>query len=181
VSEIPENQRGKVNHFDIIKIDKIKIVGDNPNVMTALELQSLQHSIEKFDMLQPILIDQDNNLINGHKRYEACKALGYTTIPVIRTKVDDEIQRLLMIQAFNKIHGKHDDDLDKKIYAMVLQNNQDNMLDLVALTMQEDENRIYEMLNPKSESEYNKTRTSEKQSKKSKDVTCPNCEHQFTI
>ena len=49
-------------------------------------LESLKESIKKNGLLQPIIINEDNELIAGSRRLAACKALGMPTISAhIRT------------------------------------------------------------------------------------------------
>jgi ParB-like chromosome segregation protein Spo0J len=43
---------------------------------------SLADSIRDLGLLQPIGVDADNRLIFGHRRLEACRSLGWTSIPV---------------------------------------------------------------------------------------------------
>lgn len=47
------------------------------------DLTELMESIEKLGLLQPPVITTDNKLIAGHRRIEACRALGKVAIPVI--------------------------------------------------------------------------------------------------
>jgi ParB family chromosome partitioning protein len=46
------------------------------------DLQGLAESIQEFGLLRPVLITADNRLIAGRRRLEACKLLGWKTIPV---------------------------------------------------------------------------------------------------
>jgi ParB family chromosome partitioning protein len=46
------------------------------------DIQELAESIREFGLLRPILITPDNRLIAGRRRLEACKVLGWETIPV---------------------------------------------------------------------------------------------------
>jgi ParB family chromosome partitioning protein len=47
------------------------------------DLQELAASIREFGLLRPVLITRDGRLIAGRRRLEACKLLGWETIPVI--------------------------------------------------------------------------------------------------
>ena len=47
------------------------------------DLQGLAESIREFGLLRPVLITRDGRLIAGRRRLEACKRLGWETIPVI--------------------------------------------------------------------------------------------------
>ena len=46
------------------------------------DLQGLAKSIREFGLLRPVLITPDDRLIAGRRRLEACKLLGWETIPV---------------------------------------------------------------------------------------------------
>ena len=46
------------------------------------DLQGLAGSIREFGLLRPVLITADGRLIAGRRRLEACKLLGWETIPV---------------------------------------------------------------------------------------------------
>jgi ParB family chromosome partitioning protein len=46
------------------------------------DIPGLSESIREFGLLRPLLITPDNRLIAGRRRLEACKLLGWETIPV---------------------------------------------------------------------------------------------------
>jgi ParB family chromosome partitioning protein len=46
------------------------------------DLQGLAESIREFGLLRPVLITPEDRLIAGRRRLEACKLLGWKTIPV---------------------------------------------------------------------------------------------------
>ena len=46
------------------------------------DLTSLKNSIKELGLLQPIVIDENNNLIAGFRRLQACKELGKIDIDV---------------------------------------------------------------------------------------------------
>jgi ParB family chromosome partitioning protein len=46
------------------------------------DIPGLAASIRELRLLRPVLITPDNRLIAGRRRLEACKLLGWTTIPV---------------------------------------------------------------------------------------------------
>jgi len=48
------------------------------------DIVDLAASIKRLGLLQPILVDQNNVLLAGFRRYTACKTLGWTEIPVHR-------------------------------------------------------------------------------------------------
>jgi ParB family chromosome partitioning protein len=46
------------------------------------DIPGLAASIREFRLLRPVLITSDGRLVAGRRRLEACKLLGWTTIPV---------------------------------------------------------------------------------------------------
>ncbi|XZR29076.1 ParB N-terminal domain-containing protein, partial [Streptococcus canis] len=49
-------------------------------------IDQIKESIKTFGNNDPIAIDENNVIIEGHGRYLALKALGYNQVPVIRLK-----------------------------------------------------------------------------------------------
>lgn len=49
-------------------------------------VDQIKRSIEQFGNIDPIAIDENNMILEGHGRYLALKALGMTEVPVIRIK-----------------------------------------------------------------------------------------------
>ena len=65
------------------------------------KFEELKSSIDQNGILVPIIIRKNSNtqyeIISGHNRVQACKELGYTTIPAIVKNVDDDEANLIMI------------------------------------------------------------------------------------
>ena len=59
----------------------------NAKVHDETQVANVAKSIEEFGMVQPIVVDGDNNIIIGHCRALACKRLGLKNVPVV--KMDD--------------------------------------------------------------------------------------------
>ncbi len=78
----------KVRVTDIILTNRIrKFTGD---------LDGLRESIRNVGLLNPILIDMDNHLIAGYRRYEAIKQLGWEYIEVRILDIRSKRQRILI-------------------------------------------------------------------------------------
>jgi len=78
----------KVRVTDIILTNRIrKATGD---------LDGLRESIRNVGLLNPILIDMDNHLIAGYRRYEAIKQLGWEYIEVRILDIRSKRQRILI-------------------------------------------------------------------------------------
>lgn len=67
-----------------IKLEDIKI---NPyqarKFFPKSSLASLADSIKRYGVLQPVIVNQYNELISGERRFRACKLLNMQTIPAI--------------------------------------------------------------------------------------------------
>lgn len=48
------------------------------------QIENVAESIRQFGMIQPIVVDADNNIIIGHCRTLACKRIGIKKVPVVR-------------------------------------------------------------------------------------------------
>ena len=65
----------------IEKIRKVRNIRDD-----STEIDDLKSSIKEHGLLQPIIVSRNGSgyeLVVGHRRYNACKALGWKTIPAI--------------------------------------------------------------------------------------------------
>ena len=61
------------------------------------DLRSLEKSIRELGLLFPVLVNKDNVLIAGFRRLEACRRLGWKSIPVFRMDVEEHSLRALDI------------------------------------------------------------------------------------
>ena len=70
-----------------LPIDQIDLSPDNVRkTKVGVGLEELKASIQKIGLIQPIIVMRSGDrykLIVGQRRWEACKALGKTTIPAL--------------------------------------------------------------------------------------------------
>ena len=62
--------------------------------MPADQMRALVGSIERFGIVDPIIVNQSNLVIGGHQRVDAGKTLGLKELPVIRVKVNERETQL---------------------------------------------------------------------------------------
>ena len=67
-------------------------------------------------------------------------------IMAVQKFVKDKKERQLIIQALNKIHGSHDPELDASIFYNQLLEDENNMLSLLAVTVEEDARNIEKLV-----------------------------------
>ena len=85
-----------------VKINAIRVGG---RIRKHLgDLSELEDSMSRVGLLQPILVDQKNRLIAGHRRLLAAKSLGWDTIEAHLIEVDHESQRLRIELEENTTH-----------------------------------------------------------------------------
>lgn len=94
--------------IDDLQIIKLNIDDLTPYVKNAKkhpksQVKHIANSIETFGMCDPIGIWGENNVIvEGHGRVEACKMLGMTEVPCIRLDHLTDEQRRAYVHAHNK-------------------------------------------------------------------------------
>jgi len=89
--------------IEYIDIAKIKEYENNAKEHPQEQVQQIADSIEEFGFNDPVAIDEDNIIIEGHGRYLASKILGLKSIPIIRLKHLSETQKRAYILAHNKL------------------------------------------------------------------------------
>ena len=77
-----------------VNVNKIT-VGDRVR-KAETDLATLQQSLQRVGMLQPIVCDSQLNLVAGGRRLAAARQLGWKTVPVVKVKsLDDAILALV--------------------------------------------------------------------------------------
>ena len=65
-----------------IDIKKIKPNPTNDEIYTSTDLSTLKQSLERNGQLEPIVINKQNLIISGHRRYFSAVQLGWKEIEV---------------------------------------------------------------------------------------------------
>lgn len=73
-----------------VNIDEIKPYEHNAKLHPKEQIEQIKNSIVEFGNNDPIAIDLDNVIIEGHGRYEALKELGYKEVEVIVLDLNEE-------------------------------------------------------------------------------------------
>lgn len=93
-------------------LSEIVPYGNNVKKHPKYQIEQIKESIETFGNNDPIAIDENNVIIEGHGRYLALQELGYDEVPVIRLKHLSENQKRAYILAHNKITLNTDFDME---------------------------------------------------------------------
>jgi DNA modification methylase len=84
-------------------IDRIIPYANNANHHSHRQIRKLQQSLRQFGWTNPLLIDEQGNLICGHGRLQAAKLNGQTEVPVIILDKMSEADRRAYIIADNRL------------------------------------------------------------------------------
>ena len=82
----------------------------NPRQLTKEQYQNLKDSIQRFGLVDPIIINKDNTVIGGHQRLKICKELKHIEIDCVVLDLSKEEERELNIR-LNKNSGEFDIDI----------------------------------------------------------------------
>ena len=100
-----------------VELSKLKPAEYNPRQITKKQVKDLKESIEKFGIVDPLIINSDNTIIGGHQRFailnEASKRVDWEyppKVPCVILDLSKEQERELNIR-LNKSGGDWDFDL----------------------------------------------------------------------
>ena len=99
-----------------INIDKIRMYDNNAKEHPNWQIEQIKNSIQEFGFNDPIAIDENNIIIEGHGRYLALKELDYKEIEVIRLKHLSEEQKTAYMIAHNKLTMNTEFDIEALKY-----------------------------------------------------------------
>jgi len=85
----------------MLTLDTLKHHPVNREIYNLSSIDELVESIKKVGLLQPLTIDQYNQVVSGNRRFEAVKRLGWKKVEVNRISVKNGDDVLLLIH-FNK-------------------------------------------------------------------------------
>ena len=71
-------------YIEKINIENIKPYEKNAKLHPQEQIEQIKKSILEFGNNDPLAIDENNIIIEGHGRYEALKQLGYKELECIR-------------------------------------------------------------------------------------------------
>jgi len=93
-----------------VKISELKQAEYNPRRLTTKQYSDLKASLDKFGLVDPIIINSDNTVIGGHQRLKIVRELGASEVPTVRVNLSKEDERELNIR-LNKNTAEWDMDL----------------------------------------------------------------------
>lgn len=89
--------------IEMVELAKIKQYGNNAKLHPESQIKQIAKSIEEFGFNDPIAIDENNTIIEGHGRYLAAMLLKMDKIPAIKLSHLSEAKRKAYILIHNNL------------------------------------------------------------------------------
>ena len=153
-----------------VKIEEIKLYENNAKIHPEWQVEQIKNSIIEFGFNDPIAIDENNVIIEGHGRYLALKELNYTEVEIIKLDHLTENKKNAYILAHNKLTLNTAFDTDILKYELNKLRTEDFDLRLTGF-----ENYEIEELLSEDEADMSDFFTDENNEANAKPKTCPHC------
>lgn len=107
------NQEQQKLQVRYLPVEKIKRYEGNPRLHSPKQVAQIRKSIESFGFLNPILLDENCEIIAGHGRLEAALQAGMKEVPTILLEHLTEVQKKAYRLADNKLTELGEWDVEK--------------------------------------------------------------------
>src|SRR3954471_2127055 len=105
--------------IETLPLNALRPYARNSRTHSRSQVKQIAKSIQRFGFNNPILIDDDKQIIAGHGRAEAAKLIGMTMVPTVRLSHLNEADKRAYILADNKL--AENAGWDREILAIELQ------------------------------------------------------------
>ena len=95
-----------MNNINNINIKYLKPHPMNKNIYGEEDIKGLAEDIKKTNIITNLIINQDNIIISGHRRYYACLSLGRKELPCEKITFSNENEELERLLTENKYRDK---------------------------------------------------------------------------
>jgi DNA modification methylase len=114
-----KNNLGQRIEVEYRLISELKRLAGNPRTHSKHQIRQIARSIEEFGFTNPVLLDQDDNIVAGHGRLAGATLLGIPRVPTIRLADLSPDQLRAYVIADNRLAEKAG--WDESILAIELQ------------------------------------------------------------
>lgn len=97
---MPKITRSQIQEWELSKITPYK---HNAKLHPDSHIEQIADSIDEFTFLDPVAVDENGELLEGHGRFLAAKKRGDRTIPIIQITGLSEAQKIAYRIAHNKL------------------------------------------------------------------------------
>ena len=78
----------------------------NARTHSKRQIRQLANSIDRFGFCNPVIVDDDQNILAGHGRVKAAELLGHTSVPTVRLSHLSDAEKRAYILADNRLAEK---------------------------------------------------------------------------
>lgn len=89
--------------IEYLSIDTLQANPKNARTHSDKQVQQIASSIAKFGFINPVIIDDEHNLLCGHGRVEGAKRIGLNEVPAVRISSMSEDDKRAYILADNRL------------------------------------------------------------------------------
>lgn len=93
-------------NIEYIAVSALRPYPKNARTHSRKQIRQIAKSIERFGFCNPVLIDDDNQIIAGHGRGEAAKLIGLDKVPVVRLSHLSDDEKRAYVLADNRLAEK---------------------------------------------------------------------------
>lgn len=94
----------------MVPVEELNGAVYNPRKISPYQLRSLKKSVEKYGILEPLIVNKTtgNTVVGGHQRLRIAKELGIEEVPVQFIELDSVDEEKALNLALNKVGGEFD-------------------------------------------------------------------------
>jgi DNA modification methylase len=97
-----------------VPVDQLKPLHGNPRYWSEKATTDLTASINKFSLVEPLVVNYDFTVLGGNFRLAIAKQLGYKTVPCVFVNIKDQNKAQELSLRLNKNTGEFDLELLKE-------------------------------------------------------------------
>jgi DNA modification methylase len=105
--------------MEMLPVEALRPYANNARTHSKKQIRQIAKSVERFGFNNPVLIDDQGQIIAGHGRVAAAKQLGISVVPTVRLSHLSETEKRAYILADNRLAEKAG--WDREILAIELQ------------------------------------------------------------
>lgn len=95
-----------LKHVNWQPLASLKSHPRNARTHSARQIKQIARSIERFGFLNPVLVDQEGNIVAGHGRCESARLLGWTSVPTLEIEHLSKAELRAYVLADNRLAEK---------------------------------------------------------------------------
>src|SRR6185312_8026701 len=100
---MPQGEKGNHMQIEYTLLRQLRPYSNNARTHSRAQVKQIAKSIKKFGFCNPVLVDDDKQIIAGHGRVEAAKLLGIDAIPTVQLSHLTDTEKRAYILADNKL------------------------------------------------------------------------------